>query len=39
MQPDNEEIIKEISNAEEYLRQLLVRLLALNATPRRRSQP
>ncbi|RCJ42083.1 hypothetical protein [Nostoc punctiforme] len=34
MQPDNEQIIKEISEAEQYLRSLLERLLALRATPR-----
>ncbi|MEH2138571.1 hypothetical protein [Nostoc sp.] len=32
MQPNNEEIIKEIAGAEQYLRKLLKRLLALNAT-------
>jgi hypothetical protein len=34
MQPDNDQIIKEIGEAESYLRELLKRLLALNATPR-----
>lgn len=34
MQPDNEQIIKEIGEAEQYLRALIEKLLKLNATPR-----
>ena len=34
MQPDNDQIIKEIGEAEQYLKGLLRRLLDLNASPR-----
>ncbi|MCC5616377.1 hypothetical protein LC605_15120 [Nostoc sp. CHAB 5836] len=34
MQPDNEQIIKEIGEAEQYLRVLIEKLLKLNATSR-----
>jgi hypothetical protein len=33
MQPNNEEIIRETVDAEKYLRELLERLITLNATP------